>query len=235
MRHLGIFAKHWTPGSAKTRLGRTIGNDLAAEIHRGFVKVCVDRWNDLADRFELSFSPDDALEPFVADFPEVTIRPQGPGDLGERIARFFKAAQSQGSDQVVLVGSDSPSLPRSYVISAFEALSNHELVLGPTPDGGYYLVGLARLSDAATSDLFDGIPWSSSQTRERTVANGVRLGARIAELAPWPDVDEERDLSDLIRDSLQWSESLIREEKLAGLWDLLRALPIHLGGGGASE
>src|SRR4029453_10402983 len=82
--------------------------------------------------------------------------PQTDGDLGKRMQTFFVTALGR-AERVVLIGSDSPDLPREVLPQAFDALASHDVVLGPAADGGYYLLGIARRIPA----IFEGIAWSS--------------------------------------------------------------------------
>lgn len=191
--HLGLFAKHWTPGRVKTRLAAAIGDAPAAEFHRVCVVTLTERLADLADRRTVVYSPTSAAEQFRrAISHDWELRAQSAGDLGRRLRAFFVAAFAEGARRVVVLGSDSPSLPRTYVRDAFDCLETHACVLGPAADGGYYLVGLA---DRALP-IFEDIPWSSPQTLAATQTRLRALAARWAELPPWYDVDG---LPDLLR------------------------------------
>src|SRR5690606_6809573 len=96
--------------------------------------------------------------------PHWQVVPQADGDLGERMRRFFEAAFIAGAQRVVLIGSDSPTLPRERLDEAFRKLSTCDVVLGPSDDGGYYLIGCARPIDA----IFKDISWSTPQVFEQT-------------------------------------------------------------------
>jgi rSAM/selenodomain-associated transferase 1 len=127
------------------------------------------------------YAPDDAAAEFAAlakgNFGLV---PQGGGDLGDRLARFFAA---HDGCRTIAVGSDSPTLPLAFLEQAFEELKKADVVLGPATDGGYYLIGCRRCTPA----LFTGIEWGGSAVLRQTVE---RLGAHtLALLPPWYDID----------------------------------------------
>jgi rSAM/selenodomain-associated transferase 1 len=134
-----------------------------------------------------------------------SLEPQAEGDLGARMRAFFEWAFASGATRVVLIGSDSPTLPIPFVEEAFAALAQHPVVLGPTLDGGYYLVGAdcqsvgeAVLRPAASvPPIFERIDWSTSAVFEQTVERLRAAGLPYHVLPPWYDVDELADLARL--------------------------------------
>ncbi|MEX0820115.1 MAG: TIGR04282 family arsenosugar biosynthesis glycosyltransferase [Pirellulaceae bacterium] len=212
MNDLGIFAKYWEPGRVKTRLAATLGTEAASQLYRQFVATLVRRFARAADRRILCFAPPDRAEPFAALAGTNWIaKPQATGDLGARMASFFDACFQDGAERVVLIGSDSPTLPMENVEAAFRLLHETDVVLGPTDDGGYYLVGASR----NVPGIFAGIAWSTPLVWEQTVARIGQLQLSYESLPQWYDVDELPDLERL-RDELSrlphadavWSELL---------------------------
>jgi len=127
----------------------------------------------------------------------VRLRPQGEGDLGQRMRQAFDEAFAAGHEHVVLVGSDLPTLPSFHIADAVAALTSPaDVVLGPSDDGGYYLVGVSRSrADVALEALFTGIPWGAPDVLARTLER-LREAALLVELvAPWFDVDTPEDLA----------------------------------------
>jgi uncharacterized protein len=120
--------------------------------------------------------------------------PQPEVDLGTRMMRFFAEHLTHADDRVVLIGSDSPTLPHEYVEQAFGSLQEAECVVGPAMDGGYYLIG----QRGRGRPIFDGIEWSTARVLEQTVARVKDCGARLAVLPPWYDVDTPADWQMLI-------------------------------------
>ncbi|MBI2481637.1 MAG: glycosyltransferase [Planctomycetia bacterium] len=123
--------------------------------------------------------------------------PQTQGDLGSRMASFFDDCFRDGAGRVVLIGSDSPTVPTEFVESAFRLLGERDVVLGPTDDGGYYLVGASR----EVAGIFEHIDWSTERVWDQTVARLGEIGLSCASLPQWYDVDEVKDLERL-RDEL---------------------------------
>lgn len=194
MRQFGMFAKYWQPGSVKTRLAATIGDLAASRLYREFVQCLVERFQQIGDCRILAFAPPDARAEFHALVPASwELQPQCAGDLGTRMQHYFGQALEAGRRQVLLIGSDSPTLPKVVVRQAFEALDQHQAVLGPTADGGYYLVGIS----GTVPPIFEGIDWSTDSVWQQTVDRLRAAGVTYAELPEWYDVDQAADLQTL--------------------------------------
>jgi glycosyltransferase A (GT-A) superfamily protein (DUF2064 family) len=107
------------------------------------------------------------------------------------MSHAIEAALAGGGDEVVLVGSDVPSLPPARITAAFDLLENGaDVVLGPSEDGGYYLIGMRRL----VPELFTGIAWGAGDVLGRTRGMAERAGLNVALVDPWYDVDRPEDL-----------------------------------------
>jgi len=184
-RVLGVFAKWPVPGAVKTRLG--LSPRRAAEAAHAFLCDTLARLARLDARRVLAFTPPEAEGDFAALAGErYTLTGQGEGDLGARLARFFAGQLAAGARHLVVVGSDSPTLPVEHVEAAFAALQTANVVLGPATDGGYYLLGCGAWP---LPPLFDGVAWSGSSVLADTVARLADPGWRLAVLPPWYDVD----------------------------------------------
>jgi rSAM/selenodomain-associated transferase 1 len=207
---LGMFAKHWQPGKVKTRLARTLGESHAAMLHGLFVFALVERFSGVADRRQIAFTPTACERAFAGVAKgRWELTPQADGDLGQRMEHFL-AQSVEAADRIVLIGSDSPDLPRDILDEAFEALHQHDVVVGPTLDGGYYLLGLAR----RLPPIFAGIAWSTPDVWTQTTERLQSAGIAWHKLPQWYDVDEEADLRSLV-DRLQATQAL--EPRLAQL------------------
>ncbi|WP_068116210.1 TIGR04282 family arsenosugar biosynthesis glycosyltransferase [Tropicimonas marinistellae] len=183
-----VMLKEPRPGRVKTRLGREIGMVEAAWWFRHQSLDLLRRLEDPRWTLVLAVSPDTegaASRIWPAHLPR---RPQGRGDLGERMRRLFRTAPP---GPVILVGADIPGIRRSHIANAFSALGRHDAVLGPAPDGGYWLIGLKRQTPAPTT-LFRNVRWSTPHARDDTLRS--LDGCRVA-MTDWlADVDEARDL-----------------------------------------
>src|SRR5262249_40865775 len=142
MRVLGLFAKRPEPEQVKTRLAAATSPAWAARVAAAFLHDTLDRLATVDAHRVLAFDPP-AAAPFFAElvrerFAQV---PQEPGDLGQRMSGFIGTQFHRGATAVVLVGTDSPTLPVACVEQAFAELERAGVVLGPATDGGYYLIG----------------------------------------------------------------------------------------------
>ena len=113
------------------------------------------------------------------------LQPQTEGDLGHRLAAFFAGELDEGAERVVAIGSDSPTLDPSFVVSAFLALEGRDVVLGPSTGGGYYL---DRLPPGVAS-LFDGIDWGTSDVLAQTIDRLDGTGLSVAVLPAWYTIE----------------------------------------------
>ena len=200
---LGIFAKHWTPGQVKTRLGTGIGAERAARFHLASLKALLAKFGDVADERLICFWPPEKQAAFVEISPHNwQLQPQVEGDLGQRIRHFFDTAFQEECERVLLIGADSPNVPVAHVERALSLLDEHRLVLGPTEDGGYYLVG----AYGKTPPIFQAMPWSTPQlwpaTQRQLDAEGWQRSVDYEVLPTWYDVDVLDDLKRLHRELL---------------------------------
>ncbi|MCB9535904.1 MAG: TIGR04282 family arsenosugar biosynthesis glycosyltransferase [Myxococcales bacterium] len=188
MNRLMVFAKAPTPGRVKTRLQPPLTPAQAAELHGAFVRDVVAR-HDRADRTLTVWRAGDLDHPLWADLG-VPLATQAAGDLGARMAAAF-AAELTGDARVVVLGTDSPTLPPALVDAAFAALDDVPCVVGPACDGGYYLLG-AR---GAVPPVFAGLPWGTDDVLPRTLAALNDAGIPHRLLPFWYDVDRPADLA----------------------------------------
>lgn len=187
-RSLFIFVKEPRPGRVKTRLGAGIGHVRAAWWFRHQCRRLLRRLENPRWRTWLAVSPDrEGMESAVwpAHLPRW---PQGRGDLGDRMARVFRTAPP---GPVVIIGADIPEISADDIEAAFRALGDHDLVVGPAPDGGYWLIGMARRRRIPAT-LFQGVRWSTETALADTLASAP--GLRVARLRALNDVDEVTDL-----------------------------------------
>ncbi len=190
-KQLGVMAKYWRPGAVKTRLAATIGPRRAAEIYRAILTTTLRRMSTVEARRVVAYAPADSRTEFAELVGrEWGLQSQGGGDLGQRMERFFRIALENGRDRIVLIGSDSPSLPPDLVVESFEQLNHADVVLGPSEDGGYYLIGIK----GRIPPMFQDIPWSSDRVWKTTVQLLTDHQCPFVELPRWYDVDEYEDL-----------------------------------------
>jgi rSAM/selenodomain-associated transferase 1 len=184
-----IFAKEPRPGQVKTRLSPPLSPEEAAQLYHSFLLDILEEMAQVPGmRLAVGFSPLMAQGFFRGLAPPGTdLFPQEGADLGERMARAIARGFAADFGPVVLRGSDVPDLPAAVVSEAREVLAagQAQVVLGPCPDGGYYLVGLAE----PHPPLFQGPAWSSRTVLTDTLRLARQLGLRVHLLPPWPDID----------------------------------------------
>jgi len=200
--HLGMFAKYWAPGKVKTRLAAKIGEAHAAQIYHAMLSYLVQSLQSVGDRRTIAFTPTDTQTQFATLCDSVAeswdLTPQADGALGRRMTCFFKSSFSSdihsfATRNVVLIGSDCPTITPALCSQAFDLLRANDVVLGPTPDGGYYLVAMAK----QYRDVFSGITFSTESVFEQTISKMQRDKIKYALLPPREDVDEYSNLVDL--------------------------------------
>jgi hypothetical protein len=196
-----LFARTPVPGRVKSRFLPRYSPEQACALHCAAT-------SDTAALLAATL-PDPALWLFLSEEPSGSeagelVLPQrfrcalqAQGTLGDRMGAAFARALSGGARRVVIFGSDSPTLPRSVPPLAFHHLHDSDLVVGPTDDGGYYLIGCRRFDPA----LFEGVEWSTPRTCAQTLANAARLGYKTALLERWFDLDTWSDIGRLLADA----------------------------------
>lgn len=205
-----IFAKAPIPGQVKTRLCPPLTPDEAASLHGSFVLDSLERSTATVKRGSVrrgfggmgrvvacAPSSQHVFFKILEERYGVRLIDQVGDNLGARMDHAFKTTFAMGYQRVVLVGTDVPLLPRSTYTHALSLLFHHDLILGPSLDGGYFLIGLKR----PRPDLFTDIPWSTDQvlalTREKAEASGLRTALLPAQR----DIDTIDDLRGLIQEA----------------------------------
>ncbi|MFN7327480.1 MAG: TIGR04282 family arsenosugar biosynthesis glycosyltransferase [Chitinophagales bacterium] len=188
MQILHIFIKNPVLGQVKTRLAATLGAEEALRIYFFLLEKTREVSLSTNARRWLWYSgipsANDGWE--EADFVK---KQQVEGDLGARMSAALGAAFQEGAEKAILIGSDCPSLRAELLEQAFSALDQSEVVLGPTYDGGYYLIGMRRW----LPQLFDGIAWSTETVLSATLKQVEVLGVTCSLLDQLRDIDEEAD------------------------------------------
>ena len=190
-----VFTRYPEPGKAKTRLIPALGEAGAAALSRHMTEHTLTQVQQLSLKETLSVEvcfaggTVDLMRQWLGQGWIYTH--QGEGDLGDRMARSLQTAFNSGVQRTIIIGTDCPDLNNSLLETAFQALDTHDLVLGPTVDGGYYLIGLSRF----IPELFTGIAWSTSTVLPQTLTIAETLRLAIAQLPKLSDVDYPEDLA----------------------------------------
>lgn len=193
---LCVFAKAPIAGRVKTRLVPPLTAEEAAAVAEACLHDVVDLALSRFPALVLFHDPGaDASRYFEAEFPNVESQPQAGADLGERLQDAFEWAFERGADRVCIVGSDVPTLPSEFLTDAFDRLAESDAVLGPTNDGGYYLVGIRANAWPRAHNLFTGIAWSTASVLTQTVDAAAAVGLDYSTGREWYDVDDAGDLA----------------------------------------
>jgi len=181
-----IFAKPPRAGEVKTRLAAAVGSDCAAAIAQALLHDIIENAVRVPNtRVVLSVT-----KPFeLSLFPEIPQWRQPEGDLGFRVESILQRALMDAPYAIAL-GADTPGLPPAVVEEAIDWLERADAVLGPTDDGGYYLLGLKRCPEGLLRD----VRWSNPETLADTVQRLTNFGQSCAFAEPWFDVDTVQDL-----------------------------------------
>ena len=190
-----VFTRYPEPGKAKTRLIPALGAEGAANLQRQMTEYTLSQVRKLQASRQVAvaiyFAGDN--QHLMQDWlgSDLVYQQQSEGDLGMRMRSAFQDALTNNMEKVIIIGTDCPSLSAEIIEQAFEQLTQHDLVLGPAKDGGYYLIGLRRL----IPELFSDINWGTSEVFQQTVKIAEALDVSIASLTTLADIDRPEDLS----------------------------------------
>ncbi len=189
-----VIAKRPAAGQTKTRLTPPLTSPQAAQLYECFLRDTLDIARAVPDvaRY-IYYAPDEAAGYFQALAPDFDLTPQVGADLGERLDQALTRFLALGFERVVVMDSDSPTLPAASVAQAFATLADHDVALGPCDDGGYYLIGLTR----PQPQLLRGVVMSQPHVLRDTLARAAAAGLRVALLPQWYDVDTADELARL--------------------------------------
>ena len=211
-----VVAKEPVPGLTKTRLCPPFTPEAAAEFYHCLMLDTL----ALMARLEgvdhtVAYAPSSAHVYFKSLVPNgFRLIPQEGANLGERLANALSYHLDLGYRRVVIMNSDGPTLPLACLAEAFSALEDADITLGPSRDGGYYLIGMKRLH----VDLFQAISWSTEQVFAQTLVRCRRLGLTVYQLPEWYDIDVGADLEWLDRDLARNPEAAPRTWAFLEQW-----------------
>ncbi|HJU12671.1 MAG TPA: TIGR04282 family arsenosugar biosynthesis glycosyltransferase [Candidatus Binataceae bacterium] len=187
-----VFTRKPLPGATKTRLAAHIGAHNAAALADAFTRDALAKLRALGMPLIIAGIADAPVQTSqyfrsLARRFDANLIDQEQGNLGARMARVMAPFARRG---VLLMGTDTPSIPVSVLKRSVSLLRQNQVVLGPSLDGGYYLVGIHGM----VPDMFRGIRWGSSRVLEQTLTRLIKLGIRPALAPAWYDVDRWGDL-----------------------------------------
>lgn len=180
------------PGQVKTRLAQAIGFEASCELYRRFGLDLFRRIQTLNLPILVFYSPPEAEADIAAWLGAVQCWPQATGDLGLRMRLAFEKGFELGYKSLLIVGSDSPDIPFSIFRSAFKRLDAGQCVIGPSDDGGYYMLGFTEKTFEPS--VFSGVEWSTDSVFSTTLEKLQWCGCAVEILPEWHDVDTLDDL-----------------------------------------
>ncbi len=190
MTEVFLFAKAPRSGFVKTRLASEVGDDAAVRVYRT-IGLRVVRQIAPVSNITVWYDPPDALSDMRSWLGDWAYREQPRGDLGTRLSHAFATHFARpDAGPVIAIGADAPGVDAGSISRAAELLRTVEVVVGPTEDGGYYLIGLAHPCPA----LFTEIPWGTEKVFETTKVACEAAGLSITTLPVLRDVDRAEDL-----------------------------------------
>lgn len=192
-----VFGRYPLPGKSKTRLASALGPAGAADLQRELTERTLRTVSNFSLRHhaETEFCFEGGSEKKVGRWLGrlPILSTQGGGHLGERMESALVHAFREGCARVVLLGTDIPGIGPAHLEKAFDALHDNDLVLGPSVDGGYWLIGMKR-----PVHVFSGIDWGTEKVLEQTVVQAASMGLKVRRLDPLMDLDTLEDLEKLM-------------------------------------
>ncbi len=187
-----IMAKEPKVGATKTRLCPPLSCEEAARLYEALLLDTIESTSQLPKiDLAIAISPPESTEYFGRISPlETLLIPVTCYDIGDCLNQVLTQLLALGYKKAIALNGDGPTLPREYILHAFELLDDHDLVFGPSEDGGYYLVGLKE----PIPEIFTGIAWSTPQVLKQSLAICNSLGRDVGLTPTWYDVDTIEDI-----------------------------------------
>ncbi|MDD4954870.1 MAG: TIGR04282 family arsenosugar biosynthesis glycosyltransferase [Candidatus Omnitrophica bacterium] len=202
MRSLIVFAKEPQKGKVKTRLLDCLSRNDCLKLYKAFLRDTLDvaravNCEKKIIAYEATCEPR-YIKRIGKDF---SFYKQEGENFGERLINAFKAARKEGSQKIVVIGADSPTILSEFIERGFNLLDDNDIILGPTRDRGFYLIGLKN----SVPGLFKNIQWSTNYVLAGILKNSEFLGKKVAKLDEWYDVDD--------KDSLLYLSDVLKHDK----------------------
>jgi rSAM/selenodomain-associated transferase 1 len=195
-----VIGKAPLPGQTKTRLSPPLSNEDAALLYRAFLVDTLELAKGLGWERTSLIHPRGHAPLLRSLAGDVHLLEQPRDGLADALAFAFEHHFDLGCDLVVLIGSDNPTLPEAPILDAERALAaDADLAVGPTVDGGYYLIGMRQ----PHLGVLQEVEWSTPRVYAQTLQRAHSLGLRVRRVDEWYDVDEPADLDRLRRDLAQ--------------------------------
>jgi len=202
-----VFAKYPDDGNVKTRLAKTTGDKFATEFYKLCAQHTFRELNNLPEKtikiylFFVEGIDNEKIKSWV-DY-NFLFRPQSGKNLGEKMYNAFTEIFENGFERVVIIGTDLPDISSGIIMEAFAALENNDAVIGPSTDGGYYLLGIKSPKE----ELFSKIDWSTESVYQQTLDKLLNANMEVKTLTEFVDIDTEEDLIDWLSNKKENKEN----------------------------
>ena len=197
-----IFGKVPAAGRVKTRLTPPLPPDEAAAVYEAMLRDVVTMCARERARVEVWYDHDERAQfYFATEFPMLIATSQTEGDLGARMAHAFETSFNSGAQHVLIIGSDVPTLAGAVLQAALDDVRDTDCVIGPTLDGGYYLIGINHKAWPRAHVLFENMEWSTDAVLRTTVNKATTARLELRVLPGWYDVDNIDDLRQALLDA----------------------------------
>lgn len=194
MKALILMTRIPIPGQTKTRLMDIMTGNECARLHMAFLMDLFDTFKELTDKIDiyLTYTPKNSFNIIENIIPSyIKTFPQEGEDLGDKMNNAIEDILSKGYEKVILIGSDIPNISTLDIEAAFQILEDKDIVLGPSYDGGYYLVGMKRPND----NIFHiSKKWGGNSVLESTIDMANNQGLSIGLATKYRDIDTKEDL-----------------------------------------
>lgn len=196
MKALILMTRIPIPGKTKTRLMDIFTGERCAELHECFLLDLFNMFNFIKNHIGifLTYTPEGNLNLIKDMLPDyIKTFPQTGEDLGARMSNAIELVLKLGYSEVILIGSDIPDIQPDEILEAYSILKDNDICLGPTFDGGYYLIGMKKLY----RELFNSkLKWGKKSVLEGTMDISNNLGLSVGLAAKHMDIDTKEDLFD---------------------------------------
>lgn len=203
-----IFIKNPERGKVKTRLAQTVGDEKAYQTYLKLLDHTIEVADQVQAKKQIWYSSyideSDGLgeQPSDGSVRSSSVRSEGSNfyfekklqqgdDLGERMSRAFHLGFKEGFEKILIIGSDCLAITAGIIEDGFNQLDVHDVVVGPSEDGGYYLIG----SKQFIPELFQSIPWSTERVYPETIRAVEEQNLQYGVLPTLNDIDTEEDLN----------------------------------------
>jgi len=192
--NLIVFLKYPEEGRVKTRLAADIGNKHAVEIYIRITENLINNLSTVSYDITICFDPAEKADEIKSwiNQSDFNYEPQKGDNLGLRMLNAFDVSFMEGYNKTVIIGTDCPDLTNDFLLHSFGTLDNSDLVLGPSTDGGYYLIGL----NEPKNTLFKDINWSTDKVLRQTIKKAAALNLNYKLLDFKTDIDTAIDLKE---------------------------------------